>query len=59
MMRHLGGGEVLHSHFLRLRGEGFELDMFESQALTESAGSHPLFDGIQRVTVTSLTGRPS
>ena len=33
--------------------------MFESQALTESAGSHPLFDGIQRVTVTSLTGRPS
>jgi hypothetical protein len=47
---HLGGGEVLHTRFLKLRGEGVELEMYDSGALTEGAGAHPFRDGIQRVT---------
>ncbi|GAA5017092.1 hypothetical protein [Actinopolymorpha pittospori] len=53
-IEHLGRGEVLHTRFLKLRGEGVELEVFDSPALTESAGAHPLHDGIRRVTFTSM-----
>lgn len=52
-LRHLGGGEVLHTHFLKIRGPGVELELFDTQALTESSGTHPLLDGVSRVTFTS------
>lgn len=53
-IQHLGCGEVLHTRFLKLRGEGVELEVFDSPALTESAGAHPLHDGVRRVTFTSM-----
>ncbi|MET9023317.1 hypothetical protein ABZV93_25425 [Actinopolymorpha sp. NPDC004070] len=52
-LRHLGGGDVLHTHHLKIAGEEFELELFDCQALTEGAGDHPLFDGLRRVTFTS------
>jgi hypothetical protein len=58
-VQHLGGGEVLHTRMLKLRGQGIELEVWEAQALTEGAGSHPLFDGIARVTFTGVPSSPA
>lgn len=51
-IQHLGGGEVLHSRMLKLCSAGVQLEFYDAMALTESAGSHPLFDGIGRVAFT-------
>ncbi len=55
-LQHLGGGGVLHTHYLKIAGEDFELELFDSQALTEAAGDHPLFDGVRRITFASGGG---
>jgi hypothetical protein len=52
-VQHLGDGEVLHTRMLKLCSAGVQLEFYDATALTESAGSHPLFDGVRRVTFTT------
>ncbi|MFD2081213.1 hypothetical protein SAMN05421678_104101 [Actinopolymorpha cephalotaxi] len=52
----LGSGDVLHTHHLKIAGDGFDLELFDCQALTEGAGDHPLFDGLRRVTFVGGSG---
>lgn len=47
--RHLGGGAVLHTRWLKLAGPGFELEVLDSPALTEGPADNPVFGGIRRV----------
>ncbi|MGW0229394.1 hypothetical protein ACWDWO_13840 [Actinopolymorpha singaporensis] len=49
-LHRLGSRDVLPTRYLKLGGEGFVLELFDCQALTEGAGDHPLFDGLRRVT---------
>jgi hypothetical protein len=51
-------GGVLHSRFLKLGNASGRLEMMDLRALTESAGSHPLFDGVSRVIVTGFESTP-
>lgn len=53
-IQHLGGGEVLHTRMLKLRGQGMELEVWDAPALTEGDGANPLFGGIARVTLTGV-----
>lgn len=55
----LGGGEVLHRRFLKLGNGDTTLEVLDSQALTEAAGAHPLFNGIRKLTVTGLPSEPA
>ncbi|MFH1845832.1 MAG: hypothetical protein ABIF77_21825 [bacterium] len=55
---HIVTGGVLHTRFIRLGNECGSLELIDRQVLTESAGDHPLFDGITRVVLTGLPGRP-
>lgn len=48
-VRHLGGGEVLHTRWLKLSGSGFDLELLDAQALTEGPPDNPVFGGIRRV----------
>lgn len=45
---------VLHTRFLRLGNESGELEAMNRSATTEGTGSHPLFQGIRRATLTGL-----
>lgn len=47
--QHLGGGEVLHTRWLKLAGPGFELEVLDGHALTEGPPDNPMFGGIRRV----------
>jgi hypothetical protein len=47
--QHLGGGAVLHTRWLKLAGPGFQLEVLDSQALTEGPSENPVFGGIRRV----------
>ncbi|MCG8607699.1 hypothetical protein MJD09_22280 [bacterium] len=51
-------GGVLHTRFLKLGNAAGELELLGSQAFTESAGSHPLFNGIQRFVMTGIAEKP-
>jgi hypothetical protein len=55
---HLVEGGVLHTRFLKLGNAAGELELLGSQAFTESAGSHPLFNGISRFVMTGLPEKP-
>ncbi len=48
-------GGILHSRFLRLSNQSGSLEVINGQALTESAGEHPLFNGVRRVTLAGLS----
>lgn len=50
----VGAERVLHTRFLRLGNGAGRLEVLNTEALTEGAGSHPLFQGVRRVVV--LTG---
>jgi len=54
----LGGGEILHTRFLQLSSAAGKLEVLGHLALTEAAGSHPLFEGVQQVTVAGLAEEP-
>ncbi|WP_054949771.1 hypothetical protein [Numidum massiliense] len=54
----LSSKEIRHNRHLRLVNGACELDMIDGQALTVSAGDHPLFDGILQVTFSGLTEKP-
>jgi hypothetical protein len=54
----LGAGEVLHSRWLKLGNGAGSVEVLNARAVTESAGKHPLFEGIRRVTVTGIRAEP-
>lgn len=54
----LSAADVLHRRYLALKNGGGELEVINHQALTVSAGSHPLFAGAKRVTITGLLRAP-
>lgn len=45
---------VIHTRFLRLGNDAGKLEVMNAEALTDGAGSHPLFHGIRLVVVTGL-----
>lgn len=54
----LGPGEILHARWLKLGNAAGSLEVLNARAVTESAGKHPLFEGVRRVTVTGLKEEP-
>ena len=50
----MASGRVLHTRFLQLGNEAGQLEVMNAEALTDGAGTHPLFQGIRRVLVTGL-----
>jgi hypothetical protein len=56
----LSPSEVLHTRFLELQGGAGSLKLLGVAALTEgTAGAHPLFAGMRRVTMTGLAAAPA
>ncbi|RKN70632.1 hypothetical protein [Paenibacillus ginsengarvi] len=49
-MKRIGHQEVWHSRYLKLGDGADRIEMLGSEAITESAGLHPLFSGIAAVT---------
>ena len=47
----LAATEVLHTRFLKLGNSAGTVEVLGRRCLTESAGKHPLFDGIRRATI--------
>lgn len=58
-MQGLGGGEVLHSRWLKVGNASGEVEVLDRAALTVGAGEHPLFDGIGRMVVSGLAEEPA
>jgi hypothetical protein len=54
----LGNGVVVHRRFLRLIKDGLEIEVLDHTALTEAAGSHPLFNGVRRLVVSGIPDEP-
>ncbi|HEX3530531.1 MAG TPA: hypothetical protein VH988_26005 [Thermoanaerobaculia bacterium] len=54
----LGGSEVLHKRLLQLSNDRGTLEVFNREALTEGAGSHPLFGGVRTLTLSGLAAEP-
>ena len=55
----LAPGEVLHSRWVKLGNSKGSLEVLNARAVTESAGRHPLFEGVRRVTVSGLAKEPA
>jgi hypothetical protein len=56
----LSPAEILHSRFLKLQGTLGTIEVMGGSALTEgTAGQHPLFAGVRRVTIAGLGSPPS
>jgi hypothetical protein len=51
-------GEVLHSRFVKLGNGAGTIQVLGRASLTDAAGSHPLFNGVRRLTVTGLSSAP-
>lgn len=52
--------EILHSRYLKLGNKDIgSVEMLNGAALTEGRGFHPLFGGVQRVTLTALPDEPA
>ena len=47
----LTDSQVLHSRFLKLSNGQGELEVLDARALTDGLGTHPLFQGVRRVTI--------
>jgi len=54
----VGAGEVLHTRTLKLENASGSIEIFGREALTESAGSHPLFSGVRWITITGIETPP-
>ena len=54
----LGPGEVMHSRWVKLGNSAGSVEVLNARAVTESAGKHPLFEGVRRVTVTGIREEP-
>ncbi len=57
-MEALGGSEILHKRLLQLSNDRGKLEVFNREALTEGAGSHPLFAGVRTLTLSGLAAEP-
>lgn len=55
----LGSGEVMHSRWVKLGNAAGVIEVLNARSVTESAGKHPLFDGVRRLTVTGLPAEPT
>ncbi|HKA36424.1 MAG TPA: hypothetical protein VKH43_06355 [Thermoanaerobaculia bacterium] len=53
----LAATEVLHTRFVKLANSAGSVEVLGLRCLTESAGKHPLFEGIRRATI-ELPGPP-
>jgi len=51
-------GGILHSRFLKLGNEYGSLEVMGGTALTEAAGTHPLFSGVRSVAIGGLETEP-
>jgi hypothetical protein len=54
----LSPSEVLHTRWVKLGNAFGALEVLGRRCLTESAGKHPLFEGVRRATVTGLSSAP-
>ncbi len=54
----LGGGEVLHTRWLKLASGAGTVEILGHESLTSAAGEDPLFSGVARLTVAGLTQEP-
>lgn len=52
-------GHVLHTRWLRLQNDLAVVEVLDGEALTEAAGSHPLFEGVRTLVVTGLPSAPA
>ena len=50
-LRLLFENEVLHTRFLQLGNASGSLELLSLSAITRGSGQHPLFDGVQQVTI--------
>lgn len=57
-VRSIGGGEVLHTRWLKVGNSSGTIEVLERPSLTEGRGSHPLFNGVNVLTVAGLTQEP-
>jgi hypothetical protein len=53
----LSASEILHTRFVKLSNSAGSVEVLGLRRLTESAGKHPLFEGIRRATI-ELPGPP-
>jgi hypothetical protein len=54
----LSSSEVLHTRWIKLGNAAGALEALDRRCLTESAGTHPLFEGVRRVTLTGFSDEP-
>lgn len=54
----LAPGCVLHTRYLKLGNEDGEVEILGQSGLTETAGKHPLWDGVARFHVAGLKAKP-
>ncbi|HVF67754.1 MAG TPA: hypothetical protein VM914_08835 [Pyrinomonadaceae bacterium] len=57
-VRSLGGGEVLHTRWLKVGNSAGAIEVLERPSLTEGRGSHPLFNGVSVITAAGLAAEP-
>ena len=50
----LGNSTILHTRFLKVGNDSGQIEVFNLKSLTHGAGSHPLFNGIDRMEVSVL-----
>jgi len=52
-------GEVLHQRWIKLSNGDGSVEVLNRASLSNSAGNHPLLDGVKQLTVTGLKDRPT
>ncbi len=57
-VRRLTSAEVLHTRWLKLSNSESRLEVLDRSALSEGAGPHPLFNGVQRLALTGFEDEP-
>lgn len=51
----LGGGEALHTRWLKIGNSKGTVEVLDRSALTSGAGEHPILNGIRRLVITGLS----
>ena len=57
-VQRLSSSEVLHTRWIKLGNAAGALEALDRRCLTESAGAHPLFEGVRRATLTGFSDEP-
>ncbi len=58
-VQRMDGGRVLHTRMLQVQNRAGTVEILGRSALSESAGAHPLFSGVRRLTLTGLASEPA